>query len=118
MSVKFRLVLAATAVALAACTALPPPPANLSTVAVNGFDSYQTHAFESGYFATDLKGQSYAYAWVERSDEFDQQVFVCSPLGCTPSDRYGQNSLYAAMTVCREISREECTIYAEGVRRR
>jgi hypothetical protein len=37
MSVKFQLVLAATAVALAACTALPPPPAKLSTVAANGF---------------------------------------------------------------------------------
>ncbi|MFY8105843.1 MAG: hypothetical protein ACOVKO_02935 [Elstera sp.] len=118
MLVKFRLVLAATAVALAACTALPPPPAKLSTVAANGFDSYQTRAFDNGYFATDLKGQSYAYAWIDRGDELDPQIYVCSPLGCTATKRYGQNSIYAALTVCREIAREECTIYAEGVRRR
>ncbi len=103
---------------MAACTALPPPPANLSVLAGDGFARYQTHAFDSGYFATDLKGQSYAYAWIDRADELDPQLTLCSPLGCTETKRYGQNSLHAALTACREIAREDCTIYAEGLRRR
>ncbi len=115
MGVGIRVALAA--MVLASCTTLPPPPAQLSTVAGNGFASYQTHAFNSGYFATDLKGQSYAYAWIDRADELDPQLKTCSALGCTETKRYGQNSLQAALTVCREIAREECTIYAEGIRR-
>ncbi|KJV09777.1 hypothetical protein VZ95_09315 [Elstera litoralis] len=118
MGFSVRAALAATVLALGACAEMPAAPASLSTVARAGFDAYQTHAFDGGYFATDLKGQTYAYAWLDRADEFDVTLSVCSPLGCTTTKRYGLNPLHAALTVCRENSGEVCTIYAEGIRRR
>lgn len=118
MGLSVRAALAATLLALAGCAEMPPPPAQLSSVARAGFDAYQTRAFNDGYFATDLKGQSYAYAWLDRADEFEVVLSVCSPLGCTTTKRYGQIPVYAALTVCREISGDTCTIYAEGIRRR
>lgn len=118
MGFSVRAALAATVLAVAGCTALPPPPASLSSRAQSGFAAYETHAYDGGYFATDLKGQSYAYAWIDRSDEFDLQLTVCSPLGCITTKRYGLIPLHAALTVCQENAGEPCTIYAEGIRRR
>ncbi len=101
-----------------ACADWPPAPPTLSVLVQNGVAAYQPHAFERGYFATDLAGRTYAYAWLERDDEFDVQLTYCSPLGCTTSKRYGQNPLHAALTVCREAAGGECTILLEGARRR
>jgi hypothetical protein len=118
MGLSVRAALAVTVLALAGCAEMPTAPAGLSSRAQSGFAAYETHALDGGYFATDLKGQTYAYAWIDRSDEFDLQLSVCSPLGCTTTKRYGLIPLYAAMTVCRENSGDVCTIYAEGIRRR
>ena len=118
MDLWVRAALAATVLGLAGCAEMPVAPASLSSRAQSGFAAYETHAFDGGYFATDLKGQTYAYAWLDRADEFDVALTVCSPLGCTTTKRYGQNPLQAALTVCRENSGDVCTIYAEGIRRR
>lgn len=113
-----RLAALGLAVALTACADWPPAPADLSSLSQAGLKSYQTHAFDSGYFATDLKGQTYAYAWLEFVDEFDVMLWVCSPLGCTDTKRYGQNTLHAALTTCRENASDVCTVTMEGARRR
>ena len=118
MGLWVRAALAATVLALGACAEMPAAPARLSSLAQTGFAAYETHAYDGGYFATDLNGQTYAYAWLDRADEFDVTLSVCSPLGCTTTKRYGQNPLHAALTVCRENSGDVCTIYAEGIRRR
>lgn len=113
-----RLLALGIVAALTGCADWPPAPPTLSTLAQAGLNSYQAHAFDGGYFATDLKGQTYAYAWLDRQDEFEVQLWLCSPLGCTQTDRYGQNALHAALTTCQEIAGDVCTVTMEGARRR
>lgn len=113
-----RLLALGMIAALTGCADWPPAPPTLSTLAEAGQRSYQAHAFDGGYFATDIKGQTYAYAWLSRDDEFLVQLWLCSPLGCTATDRYGQNTLHAALTTCGEIAGAVCTVTMEGARRR
>jgi hypothetical protein len=73
-------------------------------------------ADNSGYLAVSADGAQAAFAWLDRGDPFDMQVYVCTVGGtghCPQTKRFGDNAMLAALETCRLQAGSACVLVSE-----
>lgn len=93
-------------------------PIALSPLARAAEEAY-LRALSPGYFAVSTDGQSFAYATVEHPDIAGPELVLCTNYGCRYDQRYGTNTLLAALAGCSDLigGVGECRLLWETRRR-